>query len=61
MPLTNTQRMVLTGIGLGIVIGAAMGLIGAYFNLPAGVRGGITGMLIVFLFMVLRKQQGQKS
>ena len=47
MALTHTQRMVLTGLGVGIVIGLVVGAIGALLGLPAGVRGGLTGVLVV--------------
>ena len=47
MSLTHTQRMVLTGLGVGIVIGLVVGAIGALLGLPAGVRGGLTGVLVV--------------
>jgi hypothetical protein len=56
MALTNTQRLILTGVGVGIVIGVVMGVVGGLLGLPAGVRGGITGALIVVTFYVLRKQ-----
>ena len=59
MALSNTQQMVLTGVGIGIVAGLVVGAIGAYFGLPAGVRGGLTGALVVVGMQVLRKKMNQ--
>ena len=56
MALTSTQRLILTGVGVGIVVGVVMGVVGGLLGLPAGVRGGITGALIVVTFSILRKQ-----
>ena len=56
MAITARQKSILIGIGAGIVIGVLVGGIGGYFGLPAGVRGGLTGMLIVPVFFYLRKQ-----
>ena len=47
MALTQTQRMILTGISVGIVIGLVVGGIGALLGLPASVRGGLTGACVV--------------
>jgi F0F1-type ATP synthase assembly protein I len=57
MALSNTQKMVLTGIAAGTVMGIVIGVIGAYFNLPAGVRGGLIGGMMVPVLFYLRKQQ----
>ena len=63
MALSNTQRMILTGIAIGVVVGLVVGALGAYLGLPAGVRGGLTGALIVVGFQVMRKKMndGQTS
>jgi hypothetical protein len=45
--LSNTQRRILSGIAIGIVAGIVIGLLGAYLNLPAGVRGGLIGAVVV--------------
>ena len=47
MALTQTQRMILTGLSVGIVVGLVVGAIGAVLGLPAAVRGGLTGMIVV--------------
>ena len=56
MALTNTQRMVLSGLAIGVVIGLVVGALGAYLGLPAGVRGGLTGALVVVGLQVMRKK-----
>jgi hypothetical protein len=56
MAITTNQRLIFSGIGVGVVIGLLMGLIGAFLNLSAGVTGGITGALIVAALQVLRRQ-----
>ena len=63
MTLSYTQRMILTGIGIGVVIGLVVGALGAYLGLPAGVRGGLTGELVVVGLQVMRNKmnsQGQR-
>src|SRR5688500_19515483 len=47
MAVTNTQKMILTGIGVGVVIGLVVGGLGAVLGLTAGVRGGLTGGIVV--------------
>ncbi|HEX6313691.1 MAG TPA: hypothetical protein VFZ73_02485 [Gemmatimonadaceae bacterium] len=47
MTLTHTQKMVLTGIGVGIAVGLIVGAVGALLNLSPGVRGGLTGGFVV--------------
>ena len=47
MAMTQTQRMVLTGLSVGVVVGLVVGGIGAVLGLPAGVRGGLTGAFVV--------------
>ena len=47
MAMTQTQRMILTGVSVGIVVGLVVGAIGAMLGLPAGVRGGLTGAMVV--------------
>ena len=47
MALTRNQRMILTGLGVGVVVGLVVGGIGALLGLPAGVRGGLTGAMVV--------------
>jgi hypothetical protein len=56
MALTKTQRMVLTGIGVGVVIGLVVGGIGALLGLPASVRGGLTGAIVVITLGYLNRQ-----
>jgi hypothetical protein len=56
MALSQTQRMVLTGIGVGVVIGLVVGGIGALLGLPAGVRGGLTGAIVVIALGYLNRQ-----
>ena len=59
MALSNTQRMVLTGLAIGVVVGLVVGAVGAYLGLPAGVRGGLTGALVVVGLQVMRKKMNQ--
>ena len=47
MAVTQTQRMVLTGLSVGIIVGLVVGGIGAMLGLPALVRGGLTGVMVV--------------
>ena len=61
MPISNTQRMILTGIGVGIVIGLVVGGIGALLGLPAGVRGGLTGAIVVIALSYLNRQMRTKK
>ena len=56
MALTNMQRMILTGIGVGVVVGLGVGAIGALLGLPAGVRGGLTGAIVVIALGYLNRQ-----
>lgn len=44
---SNAQRTILAGIGIGIIAGIVIGLLGAYLNLPMGVRGGLIGVAVV--------------
>ena len=62
MALSNTQRMVLAGVAIGVVVGLAVGAVGAYLGLPATVRGGLTGALVVVGLRMMRKNvnQGQR-
>lgn len=63
MTLSYTQRMVLTGLAIGVVVGLVVGAVGAYLGLPATVRGGLTGALVVAGLQVMRKKMnaGQRS
>ena len=61
MAITTNQRLIFSGIGVGVVIGLVMGVIGAYLNLSAGVRGGITGALIVAALQILRRQMKKSA
>ena len=61
MALTNTQRMVLTGIAIGVVVGLVVGGLGAYLGLPAGVRGGLTGALTVVALQFMRKKMNESQ
>jgi hypothetical protein len=61
MATSNVQRQILTGIAFGIVAGVVIGLVGAYFNLPMGVRGGLIGALVVVGMQYMRKQQNKGS
>ena len=63
MALSNTQRMVLAGVAIGVVVGLVVGAVGAYLGLPATVRGGLTGALVVVGLRVMRKKMspGQSS
>jgi hypothetical protein len=56
MAVTNTQKMILTGIGVGVVIGLVVGGLGALLGLPAGVRGGLTGAIVVLALGWLNRQ-----
>lgn len=58
---SSTQKMVLSGIAAGIVMGVVIGVVGAYFNLPAGVRGGLIGGMMVPVLFYLRKQQARDA
>ena len=57
MALSNTQRMILTGIVVGVTIGLVVGGIGAWLGLSAGVRGGLTGGLVVVGLQAMRRWQ----
>ena len=59
MALSSMQRMVLTGVAIGVVVGLVVGAIGAYLGLPAAVRGGLTGALVVVGLQVMRKKMNQ--
>ena len=61
MALTNTQKMILTGIGVGVVVGLVVGGIGALLGLPAGVRGGLTGAIVVIALAYLNRQMRKSS
>ena len=56
MALTYTQRMILTGIGVGVLVGLVIGAIGAWLGLSAGVRGGLTGALTVVALGYMSRQ-----
>jgi hypothetical protein len=56
MVLTNTQKMILTGIGVGVLIGLIVGSLGAFFGLSAGVRGGLTGAITVVALVYLGRR-----
>lgn len=56
MALSKTQRMILTGLGVGVVIGVLVGGIGAWLGLSPGVRGGLTGALVVLALGYLSRQ-----
>ena len=56
MAISQTQRMILTGVGVGIVIGLVVGAIGALLGLPASVRGGLTGAIVVIALGYLNRQ-----
>jgi Flp pilus assembly protein TadB len=61
MALTSTQRMILTAIGVGIVVGLVVGGLGAYLGLSVGVLGGLTGALVVVALQYLRRQTRKTS
>lgn len=61
MALTNRQKMVLTAIGVGIVVGLVVGGVGVVLGLPAGVRGGLTGATIVIALGWVRRTQFKES
>jgi hypothetical protein len=61
MALTSTQRLTLIGIAVGVVIGLVMGVVGASSDFRPGVRGGVTGALIVVTFQILRKQMAARE
>jgi hypothetical protein len=50
----SVRRSAPTGIVPGVVIGAVIGVLGGLPELPAGVRVGINGALIVVGFLALR-------
>ena len=56
MAISKTQKMILTGIGVGVVIGLVVGAIGALLGLPASVRGGLTGAIVVIALGYLNRQ-----
>jgi hypothetical protein len=58
MALTQTQRMILIGIGVGIVVGLVVGGIGALLGIPAGVRGGLTGAFVVIALAYVNRRIG---
>ena len=58
MALSNLQRVVLGGIAVGIVVGVVVGAVGAWLGLPAGVRGALTGGLVVVALRYMLKSQG---
>ena len=61
MTLSYTQRMILTGITIGVITGVVIGGLGALLGLPMGVRGGLTGAFVVVGLMYMRKKSGQGS
>lgn len=63
MALTQTQRLILTGLSVGIVVGLVVGAIGAVLGLPAAVRGGLTGVMVVIAlgYMNRRMREGGSS
>ena len=56
MAMTQTQRMILTGLSVGIVVGLVVGAIGALLGLPASVRGGLTGVFVVIALGYLSRR-----
>jgi hypothetical protein len=61
MALTGNQRMILTGLGVGVVVGLVVGGIGALLGLPPGVRGGLTGVMVVVALGWLNRQMRTNS
>ena len=61
MALTHTQRMILTGIGAGVVIGLVVGVVGAFLGLSPGIRGGLTGALVVLALGYLSRQMRRNA
>ena len=61
MATSNMQRQILTGIAFGIIAGVVIGGVGAYLNLPMGVRGGLIGALVVVGMQYMRKKQNNSS
>lgn len=61
MATSNMQRQILTGIGIGIIAGIVIGLLGAYLNLPAGVRGGLIGAVVVVGMRAMSKYAKQEA
>lgn len=61
MALSNLQKMVLTGIGVGVVVGLVIGGVGALLGLPAGVRGGLTGATIVIALGWLNRRMRRRG
>lgn len=56
MALSYNQKLLLSAIGIGVVVGLVVGGLGAYLNLSAGIRGGLTGAITVIALQYLRKQ-----
>ncbi len=52
---SSMQQRILTGIGVGIIAGVVIGFIGAYLNLPMGVRGGLIGAAVVVAQQYMRR------
>lgn len=61
MPALSRGRSILLGITLGVVFGTVVGLIGAVFDWPVAVRGGITGALLAIGFAVFRRYGASDS
>lgn len=62
MALSYNQRMILTGIGAGVLVGLVVGSIGAWLGLSAGVRGGLTGALtVVALGYMSNRMRGNRD
>ena len=61
MTLSDTQRMILMGIGIGIITGVVIGGLGALLGVPMGIRGGLTGAIVVVGLQYMRKRSRQDS
>ena len=56
MATSSMQRQILAGIAFGIIAGVVIGGVGAYFNVPMGVRGGLIGATIVVGMRLMRSK-----
>jgi len=59
--LSYTQRMILMGIGIGVITGVVIGGLGALLGVPMGIRGGLTGAIVVVGLQYMRKKARQDS